>query len=127
LKKGAKSLNDECRIYELSESVEYAPGKKTDFVIVTAINGVITGPETHIYPARFDGSVLDWAEMPGSFQGGMDCEEAIRRAGWQVANETPSQRKRRKAMFVARVATAVAISALLLTGAVVILVHFLGH
>jgi hypothetical protein len=121
----AKSQNDECRIYELSEPIEYAPGKETDFVLVAAMNGVITGPETHIYAARFDGSILDWAERPGSFQGGMDCEEAIRRAGWQLVHETVGQRKRRRVMFVARIATAIAIIALLLTGGVAVLIHFL--
>lgn len=120
-----KSQNDECRLYELSEPIEYAPGKETDFVLVAAINGVITGPETHIYPGRFDGSILEWADMPGSFQGGMDCEEAIRRAGWQVVNETAGQRKRRRVRFVARIVTALAIITLLLTGAMVVLVHFI--
>jgi hypothetical protein len=81
-----KSQNDEVRLYELSEPVEYADGRNTRFVIVAAINGILTGPETHIYPATKSGNVLDWSELPGSVQGEMNCDTALQRVGWKIVS-----------------------------------------
>lgn len=42
------------------------------------------GPETYIFPADETGEVIDWGEMDGSYRGGLDHEEALRGAGYEV-------------------------------------------
>ena len=41
-------------------------------------------PETYIFPADETGDVIDWGELDGSYQGGLDHEEALRGAGYEV-------------------------------------------
>ena len=59
-----------------------------EFVIVSAVPSVgLAGPETYIFPARLgtDGVDIDgWSELTGSYQGGTDHSEALRRAGYTV-------------------------------------------
>ena len=40
--------------------------------------------ETYIFPADEDGNVLDWGELEGSYRGGMDHEEALHNAGYEI-------------------------------------------
>ena len=40
------------------------------------------GMETFIFPSLDTGKVVDWGELPGSFQGRADHAEALRRAGY---------------------------------------------
>jgi hypothetical protein len=54
------------------------------FVWVHAANVPFSGPETYIFPCDSDGEVKDWAEMQGSFKGGMDLERALEGAGYVV-------------------------------------------
>ncbi len=42
------------------------------------------GPETYIFPADEEGKVIDWSEMEGSFEGGLDHDAAIINAGWEL-------------------------------------------
>ncbi len=44
----------------------------------------VGGPETYIFPADETGEVLDWGEVDGSYRGGLDHEEALHRAGYEV-------------------------------------------
>ena len=75
-------------LYKLDEEIGYCadwnePGKfagYTRYVVVSATD-VMDGPETYIFPADEDGNVLDWQEMPGSYRGGLDHAEALRRMG----------------------------------------------
>lgn len=53
-------------------------------VIVSATIIPHSGPETYIFGASEDGEVLDWIELPGSFRGALDHEEALRGAGYGV-------------------------------------------
>lgn len=46
---------------------------------------MFSGPETYIFPANEDGKVVHWAELEGSFRGGLDHERALRNAGFEVA------------------------------------------
>lgn len=41
-------------------------------------------PETYIFGARPDGTVLDWRELPGSFRGSMDIPLALAQAGYEI-------------------------------------------
>lgn len=75
-------------LYRLSEPVSYGFDWETqsftgttEHVIVSSIT-TPAGPETFIFPARADGSPLDYLEMPGSAPGSWTHEQALRRAGW---------------------------------------------
>lgn len=58
--------------------------KETEHIIVSA--AIVFGePETYIFPSDENGSVTSWGEMPGSFKGALDHEEALRNAGYTVA------------------------------------------
>lgn len=54
------------------------------YVVVSATNVVFSGPETYIFPATQDGEVTSWGELAGSFQGGLDHEQALRDAGYEI-------------------------------------------
>ena len=69
------------------------PLESYDYVVVSAINpkpvevGAFTDlfqPETYIFGADPDGTVLDWHELPGSFQGAMDIPRALAQAGYEI-------------------------------------------
>lgn len=42
------------------------------------------GPETYIFAADAAGEITSWLEMDGSYRGGLDHEEALRGAGYEV-------------------------------------------
>jgi hypothetical protein len=44
-------------------------------------------PETYIFGADPDGTVLDWCELPGSFQGAMDIPRALAQAGYEIKEQ----------------------------------------
>lgn len=56
----------------------------SDHVIVSAADVPFSGPETYIFPANTAGGIADWGELEGSFRGGLDIEEALGRAGYEV-------------------------------------------
>lgn len=58
-----------------------------DYVIVSATVVMFSGPETYIFPANEDGSVKSWGELEGSFRGGLNHEEALTNAGYQVVSK----------------------------------------
>lgn len=41
-------------------------------------------PETYIFGADPDGHVVNWRELPGSFQGAMDIPRALAQAGYEI-------------------------------------------
>lgn len=53
------------------------------YVIVSGVANAYAC-ETYIFPASPEGEVVDWGELPGSFQGRVDHEEALNRAGYEV-------------------------------------------
>jgi len=66
------------KLYALSEYIEFGDGNdKTGFVAVSAAVAYGSGPETYIFPTDENGKVLDWGELPGSFQGDLDHDEAL--------------------------------------------------
>ncbi len=57
-----------------------------EYVIVSAV--VVDyggGPETYIFGADENGDVVDWLELPGSYRGDLNHEEALRGAGYSIA------------------------------------------
>jgi hypothetical protein len=57
---------------------------ETEFIIVSAVNAMFSGPETYIFPANRDGTAINMLEIDGSFKGDLDHEQALRNAGQDV-------------------------------------------
>ena len=77
----------DARLYQVEPPIEYGYDEHkatSEFVIVSAVSAMFSGPETYIFPAGTDGEILDWGELPGSFKGSFDHEEALRGAGYTV-------------------------------------------
>lgn len=53
-------------------------------VVVSAADVPYSGPETFIFGANEKGEISDWGELPGSYRGGLDHEQALRNAGYTV-------------------------------------------
>jgi hypothetical protein len=75
----------DARLFQLSEPVEYRGGKKTDHVVISAVEVPFSGPETYIFPADNTGAILSWCELGGSYRGGLSHEKAVYAAGWKLA------------------------------------------
>lgn len=77
-----KNLNGwegDARLYRLSEPLD-----GHEYVIVSAVVAMFSGPETYIFPADPEGEVTGWGELEGSFRGGLDHVEALEGAGYVV-------------------------------------------
>lgn len=80
----------EQKLWRLSESVPYGWSEdmqRCNFVVTSHLARAFdTGrPETYIFPADKDGSILSWGEMDGSSRGGdQSHEDVLRNAGWEV-------------------------------------------
>jgi len=96
------SARTDARVYELSESMTWHrwDGDKekeelATHVVVSAAVVPFGGPETYIFPAGKDEGgdwqIADWLELEGSFRGGLDHAEALRRAGYEVAASQKAQ------------------------------------
>jgi len=57
---------------------------KHEYVVVSGTNAMFSGPETYIFPSNKNGEIVDWGELPGSYRGGLDHEEALKGAGYVV-------------------------------------------
>lgn len=57
-----------------------------EYVIVSAANVPYSGPETYIFSADENGNVTNWSELPGSYRGDLDHENALHRAGYAIAD-----------------------------------------
>lgn len=72
------SWRSDARLYRLSEPVPYDDSEDVGHIVVSAVIAMDTGEaETFIFPAREDGKVISYGEMPGSFRGDLDHERAI--------------------------------------------------
>lgn len=74
----------EVRLYQLSEPVDSEAGP-VEYVYVSAADLPYVGTETYMFPATADGEVIDWGELDGSYRGGLDHEQALINAGYEVA------------------------------------------
>jgi hypothetical protein len=77
------------RLYRVSPEVTWGgwsddvAANRSDHVVVSAVVAY-SGPETFIFPADENGKVIDFGELQGSFQGGLDHNEALRGSGYEV-------------------------------------------
>jgi hypothetical protein len=81
-------LRENAHLYHVTPPMEYGWGNvnqaTTEYVIVSAVNIPFGGPETYIFAANAAGEVIEWAELPGSYRGGLNHTEALRRAGYTI-------------------------------------------
>lgn len=75
----------EMRLYKLAPPLSGYSGQTFEFVVVSATVVPYSGPETYIFGADEAGEIKEWAELEGSFKGGLDHEQALRGAGYEVA------------------------------------------
>ena len=98
----AKLLNDKMRnfnghaaLYELTPPLKDYDGKtEHKYVVVSATNAMFSGPETYIFPANESGEVSDWCELPGSQKETLNHEDALRDAGYAIAQRKSSVTRR---------------------------------
>lgn len=55
-----------------------------EYVVVSGVNAMFSGPETYVFPADADGKVIHWGELDGSFRGEINHEKALRNAGYST-------------------------------------------
>lgn len=86
--KQLRGWKGEAYLYRLSHPVRHGDDRTlTEFVIVSAVVALYSGPETFIFAADKDGEVLSWTELDGSYRGGLSHEIALEGAGYSVAKE----------------------------------------
>lgn len=61
------------------------PYEGFQFVVSSASRVPYSGPETYLFGADEKGEIIEWGELRGSFKGELDCEQAIRNAGYEIA------------------------------------------
>ena len=66
----------EAQLWEFSEPYRFDKDDETRFVVTSATRAIGV-PETYIFPIDEHGIVLSWGELPGSYRGGLDHDEAI--------------------------------------------------
>lgn len=74
-------------LYRLDPPLKDNDGNKHQFVVVSAHNVPFSGPETYIFPANVEGTILEWCELDGSFRGMLDHAAALRGAGYEIIND----------------------------------------
>jgi hypothetical protein len=76
-----RNMSGDARLYRLNE-----PLNGYTYVVVSAIDErpACRVHETYIFGAQHTGEVADWGVLEGSYKGGTDHEEALRRAGYEV-------------------------------------------
>lgn len=78
----------EARLYRIDPPMSFIIGESrlssTEYVVVSTAITEDEGPNTLIFPAKENGEVLDWLDLPGSFAGDLDFDKALRDAGYQV-------------------------------------------
>jgi len=83
----SEKFNGRAVLYELDEAVPYTKynwesdehtKEQSFYVVASAVVPMFgSGPETFLFPCDSEGNVLDWGELPGSFVGGLDPQQAI--------------------------------------------------
>ena len=76
------AVGDDARPLELAENSILVLAGLAGHLLGKELDYGNRGVETFIFPSDNTGEVVDWGELPGSFQGRADHAEALRRAGY---------------------------------------------
>lgn len=81
-----KTFQTDAKWYRVDPPMtDYGSDEPIRHVIVSASNHPKYGIyETYIFPCDSTGKLTGWGELPGSFRGGLDHEQALRNAGYEV-------------------------------------------
>ncbi len=72
-------------LYKLDPPMKDFEGEKAyEHVIVSAVVAPMSGPETYIFPAKPNGEVIDFGELPGSQRDTMSHDCVLQDAGYTV-------------------------------------------
>ncbi len=75
------------RLYKVTPKATYTlvsqKQRQTSYVVSSAATAY-GEPETYIFPANRSGTVLDWGELSVSGMGFLDCDRAMRDAGYTL-------------------------------------------
>ena len=87
--KRLSGFKGEAWLYRLNPPMPYDwEGEEfTEYVVSSAVVAPFTGPETYLFPAGPSGKVLDWGELEGSYRGGLNCDQAVRNAGYAIVEQ----------------------------------------
>lgn len=77
--KNVEGWQGDARLYLLDKPLE-----GNYFVVVSAVDVPLSGPETFIFGADKNGHVSDYAELDGSYQGGLSHLQALKNSGCNV-------------------------------------------
>ena len=77
--KDLEGFNGEGKMYRLDPPLD-----GNEFVAVSAVNAMLSRPDTYIFPWDENGSVTCWGELEGSCRGSLDHDQAIRNAGYEI-------------------------------------------
>lgn len=88
--KDLEGFTGNAKLFKVDPPMEYnkpwddedPPANKTEFVVVSAANVMMSGPETYIFPSDENGHVISWGELDGSYRGGLSHSEALSGAGY---------------------------------------------
>lgn len=87
----------DARLYRLEPALQTEDGREARYVVVSAIDEsyveLARFCETYIFEANVEGHVQNYRELPGSFQGEVNHEEALARAGYELILGMPEQRR----------------------------------
>jgi hypothetical protein len=84
----------DARLYKVDPPISYSTWEEhehvdhqTEYVIVSAVNALFSGPETYIFPASLEGKMLSWSELDGSQRGTLCHECVLEDAGYTITGE----------------------------------------
>lgn len=86
-------FNGDARLYRLDKPIEYQDWdsdadayvtKHSEYVVVSAVHAMFSGPETYMFPADKDGNITDWGEIGASQRGTLSHETVLTESGYEV-------------------------------------------
>lgn len=77
IKETTTSAKAKQRLYKLNP-----PFEGHEYIIVSAVEVTVSGPETYVFAANEKGEVTDWCELGGSFKGSLDHKKALNNIGY---------------------------------------------
>jgi hypothetical protein len=89
IKDVSENLRGKGYLYLLSEPLtsqdeQDKPVEVFEHIIGSAVIVPMCGPETYLFPATPAGTILDLAELNGSFRGGLNTDKAMKNAGYEI-------------------------------------------
>ena len=81
--KTVRSMVGDGRLFQLSPPMRSEGRDPIEFVVVSAVDIAYSGPETYIFEADEYGTIVNFAELRGSFRGALDHQRALAIAGYE--------------------------------------------